>query len=91
MPRSPSPAKIEIGVRPEDVAVFTQAGPGRVPGTILLSEPMGNETIVTLESAGQRVVARAAADFSARPRDLGFFSVAVDRALFFDAETGRRF
>ena len=91
MPRSPAPPKMEIGVRPEDVAVFTEAGSGRVPGTILLSEPMGNETIVTLESAGQRVVARAAADFSARPRDLGFFSVAADRALFFDAETGQKF
>ncbi len=82
---------VEVGVRPEDVAVHPadQPGPDRVPGKILLTEPMGNETIVTLAAGGERVVARAAAGFSARPGAAVFFSVAKDKVHFFNAETGR--
>jgi multiple sugar transport system ATP-binding protein len=86
-----APASMEVGVRPEDISVFEHAAPGRIPGTVVLTEPMGNETIVTLESAGQRVVARAAADFAARPATPVFFSIAEGQALYFDAGTGRRF
>ena len=51
---------------------------------------MGNETIVTLLSEGSQVVARATADFKARPEGTVFFSVSPVNLLFFDAETGRR-
>jgi ABC-type sugar transport system ATPase subunit len=82
---------VEIGVRPEDVTVHETAPPGsdRVPGTVALTEPMGNETIVTLAARGDRVVARAAAGFSARPGAEVFFAVARERARYFDALTGR--
>jgi ABC-type sugar transport system ATPase subunit len=85
------PSMVEVGVRPEDVAVFENPGPGRTSGRVLLAEPMGNETIVTLQSEATRVVARASADFRARPEAPAFFSVSTDKVLFFDAETGRRF
>ena len=81
---------VEVGVRPEDVALFDQPGASRVEASILLTEPMGNETIVTMSSAGERVVARAAADFAARPGSPAFFDVARDKAHFFAADTGRR-
>jgi len=81
---------VEIGVRPEDVEVFAEAGPGRVEGRVLLSEPMGNETIVTLLKEGERVVARASADFAIRPESPVFFSISPRRSLFFDRATGRR-
>ena len=95
LPRSLShasmPSKVEVGIRPEDVAVFPDPGPGLTAGRLLLAEPMGNETIVTLQSEAIRVVARASADFRARPEAPVFFSVSTDKVLFFDAETGRRF
>ncbi len=83
---------VQVGVRPEDVSVFDhdQPGSGRVPGTVSLSEPMGNETIVTLSSGGERVVARAHPGFSARPGASVLFAVSKDKAHFFNAETGRR-
>ena len=81
---------VEVGVRPEDVTLFDQPGPSRVEASVLLTEPMGNETIVTMSSAGERVVARAAADFKARPGSPAFFEVARDKAHFFAVETGRR-
>ena len=85
-------SRVEVGVRPEDVSVFgpDQPGPGRFPGAVLLTEPMGNETIVTLSAGGERVVARAHAGFSARPGAFVLFAVSKDKAHFFNAETGRR-
>lgn len=84
-------ANVEVGVRPEDVAVFTTSGPGRSGASVLLAEPMGNETIVTLQSEGCRVVARASADFGLRAGDSAFFSIIAEKALLFDQETGKRF
>ncbi len=84
------PPKVEVGVRPEDVTVFDHPGPGLAEGRMLLAEPLGNETIVTLMSQGNRVVARAPADFHARSEGPVFFSVSAERVLFFDVETGRR-
>lgn len=89
-PTTAGTATVEVGVRPEDVAVFTEPATGRVEASVLLTEPMGNETVVTLEGAGERVVARAAADFSARPGSVVFFAVAREKAHYFDARTGRR-
>ncbi|MEO8361306.1 MAG: ABC transporter ATP-binding protein [Vicinamibacteria bacterium] len=85
------PEKVEIGVRPEDVAVFEHPGPGLSEGRVLLSESLGNETIVTLMSGGNRVVARASADFQVRPETVVHFSISPERVFFFDAVTGRRF
>ena len=81
---------VEVGARPEDIAIFETPGPGRIEARVLLIEPMGNETIVTLLSDGQTVVARAAADFGPGPEAVAFFSVGEGKALFFDSETGRR-
>ncbi|MBX7184362.1 MAG: ABC transporter ATP-binding protein [Vicinamibacteria bacterium] len=90
-PGPPSrPARIDIGVRPEDVTVSMEPGPSSVGGTVLLAEPMGNETIVTLTSDGSRVVSRAPADFAPRPGSPVYFSIAPGRALYFDGESGRR-
>jgi ABC-type sugar transport system ATPase subunit len=81
---------LEIGVRPEDVSVFREPATGRVEARVLLTEPMGNETIVTLQGAGERVVARAAAEFTARPGSTVFFAVNPDKAHYFDPAGGRR-
>jgi multiple sugar transport system ATP-binding protein len=80
--------RVEVGGRPEDVAVASAAGEGRVPGRVLVLEPMGNETIVTMESGGQRVVARAPAELAAA--ETLWFSVNPERVLLFDPDTGQR-
>lgn len=85
---APAAATIEVGARPEDVTVSAAPLPGFVEGRLLLTEPMGNETIVTLLSDGQRVVARAAADFSARPDEPVYFHVGQEKVVLFDGATG---
>jgi multiple sugar transport system ATP-binding protein len=83
-------ARLEVGVRPEDVSVGERPSAGAAEARVLVAEPMGNETIVTLEREGARIVARAAADLSSEPGSTLWFAPVAERALFFDAETGRR-
>jgi len=83
-------ARLEVGVRPEDVSVAARPVPGGAEARVLVAEPMGNETIVTLERDGVRIVARASADLDLEPGAPLWFAPSAERALFFDAETGRR-
>jgi ABC-type sugar transport system ATPase subunit len=81
---------IEMGVRAEDVRVSPAASAGWTEARVMVVEPMGNETIVTLEAGGRRVVARARADLDLAAGAPAWFSLAPGRELFFDAATGRR-
>ena len=64
---------VEVGVRPEDIEVALQPSDGFAPARLLTAEPMGNETVVTLDASGVRLVARAAPDFAAEPGAPLFF------------------
>jgi multiple sugar transport system ATP-binding protein len=79
----------EVGVRAEDVQLSATALPGWTQARILVVEPMGNETIVTLDAGGRRVVARGSADFAAAAGEPAWFTFAPDRALAFDS-AGKR-
>jgi len=85
----PGDADTETGVRAEDVQVSAVAVAGWTEARVLVVEPMGNETIVTLEGGGRRVVARAPADLDLAPGAPAWFTVAPGRALSFD-NAGRR-
>jgi len=80
----------EVGVRAEDVRISPVAVPGWTEARVLVVEPMGNETIVTLDSAGRRVVARGGADVELAAGAAAWFTFAPERALRFDAASGRR-
>jgi len=83
-------ARVEVGVRPEDVTTADVPGPGRVEGRVQVVEPMGSETLLILEAAGQRVRVRTAGDCAAQPGATLWLSPLLERAVFFDVETGRR-
>jgi sn-glycerol 3-phosphate transport system ATP-binding protein len=79
---------VEVGIRPEDVEVATHPSDGFAPAHLVTAEPMGNETVVTMDANGSRVVARAAPDFAADPGTPLFFRFARGRALLFDTASG---
>ena len=85
----PGDGGTETGVRAEDVQVSAVAVAGWQEARVLVVEPMGNETIVTLEGGGRRVVARAAADLEIAAGDPVWFAVLPGRMLSFDP-SGRR-
>jgi multiple sugar transport system ATP-binding protein len=86
----PPDASLEAGVRPEDVEVALEPRPGFAPGRALTAEPMGNETLVSFEAGGARVVARAGPDFEVAPGAPLFFRPLPERVHLFDTATGRR-
>ena len=53
-------------------------------------EPMGSETLVTLEYRGQRLVARVPADRQFEPGQSAWVRPPPDRVLRFDANGGNR-
>jgi multiple sugar transport system ATP-binding protein len=84
------PARLEAGVRAEDVEIAREPRPGFAPARALTSEPMGNETLVTFAAGDCRLVARAAPEFTAEPGSPVYFRPLPDRVHLFCAETGRR-
>jgi ABC-type sugar transport system ATPase subunit len=86
----PTHGRVELGIRPEHVEVKVESAPGFAPARLLVAEPMGNETILTLEGGGRPVVARAPADFAGERGQPLFFRLPPERVLLFDADTERR-
>jgi multiple sugar transport system ATP-binding protein len=78
-----------LGIRPEHVQVSTTAREGWLPATIYVTELMGNETFVFLQlPGGAKLIARAAADFRAEQETPVWVRFEMEKAAFFDAETG---
>jgi ABC-type sugar transport system ATPase subunit len=78
------------GVRAEDVRLFTTPQPGAAQARVLVVEPMGNETLVTMESAGARIVARGTADLAVSAEGTLWFAVAPEKVVLFAASTGEK-
>jgi multiple sugar transport system ATP-binding protein len=76
-------------VRAEDIAVTADQAPGADEARVLVVEPMGSETLLTLEYRGQRLVARVAGDARYEPGQSAWITLPPDRTLSFDA-TGQR-
>jgi multiple sugar transport system ATP-binding protein len=83
-------AQFDVGVRPEHVRLGASPADGASEARVLVVEPVGSDTIVTLECAGTRLVARAGGEASLEPGQAVRFTVEPDRALFFDADSGLR-
>ncbi len=79
-----------LGVRPEDVLLQRESGPGYVPGEIFVVEDLGNERLVTLDLGGQFVVARTASDYPAEMGEHLWFGFDPERAHLFDPVSERR-
>ncbi|MEI8400908.1 MAG: sn-glycerol-3-phosphate ABC transporter ATP-binding protein UgpC [Alcaligenaceae bacterium] len=81
--------RADLGLRAE---TLTLAKPGDVVlirGKILLLEPLGSDTLATIDYAGQKLIARLAGDFAGAVADTLAFTIDLSQALLFDLETGR--
>jgi ABC-type sugar transport system ATPase subunit len=77
-------AGVTIGVRPEDVEVASSPAAGWDAALVGVVEPMGSETLVTLEYLAQRLVARVPADRPFEPGRAAFVRLPPERTLTFD-------
>jgi ABC-type sugar transport system ATPase subunit len=83
-------ATVTIGVRAEDVVVTASAGGGADQARVLVVEPMGSETLLTLDYRGQRLVARVAGDARYEPGQTVSVTLPPERTLTFDASGQRQ-
>ena len=82
--------RVTLGIRPEHIEVSTANQPGWLTATVHVTELMGNETIAFLRTGGQKIIARAAADFRAEFESVVFLKIQMERTDFFDTDTGMR-
>jgi len=83
-------ATVQIGVRAEDVVVSGAPAAGFDPARIVVVEPMGSETLVTMDFRSQRLIARASGDARFEPGQTAWVSLPAGRLLTFDHDSGRR-
>jgi ABC-type sugar transport system ATPase subunit len=81
--------RMQIGIRPEDVQIAASPAPDWEEARVFVIEPMGSESLVTLERNGHRIVARVAPDLRVEPGQQVWMRFPPDRVLRFD-EQGRR-
>jgi multiple sugar transport system ATP-binding protein len=85
-----SQGRVTFGIRPEHVHLSTVARQGWLPAVVYVTELMGNETFVFLRlPGGDRIIARAAADFRAAEDTPVWVRFEMEKAAFFDAESGK--
>jgi sn-glycerol 3-phosphate transport system ATP-binding protein len=80
---------VKVGIRPEDVQISPEARDGWRQARVLVVEPMGNETLVTLDVGGQRAVARTGGDVDVTADQAVWIGFPPARTLRFDAD-GKR-
>jgi multiple sugar transport system ATP-binding protein len=81
---------VTIGVRAEDVAVTASPAHGSDEARVVVVEPMGSDTLLTLEYRNQRLIARVAGDARFEPGQSVGARLPTDRVLIFDPASGRR-
>jgi multiple sugar transport system ATP-binding protein len=82
--------RVTLGVRPENIDVSSTERAGWVNASIYVTEQMGNETFVFLKMGGDKVIARAPADFRAEMESQVWVQIDGGKVMFFDPESGTR-
>ena len=86
--KASSAKRLTFGIRPEDVALAPAEGSMSVPAVVLLTEPLGAETLVTFKVGDCELVARCAASFALKPGTDLTLHLAGSRMHLFDSDIG---
>ena len=80
----------ELGVRPERIRVVMRDTEAHLRGTVSVLEPLGADTLVTVDCAGHKVVARLPGDCPLRLAEPVQLALEPESIILFDRQTGRR-
>ena len=78
-----------LGVRPEDCSVVA-TGKGSIAGSIYTTELIGDHTLVTVQTAKDKLTVKAPKDFVGKDGDTIGVEMHRDHLYVFDATTGER-
>ena len=76
-----------FGIRPENISLADHGGVA-VPATVVITEPLGAETLVTFQVGAAELVARCAASFNCKPGSATTVYLSAQHMHLFDAATG---
>ena len=82
---------VDLGIRPEDLAIASERDDypvASVPATVVVLEPLGAETLVTLRIGEHELVCRARPDVGVQPSQTVDARMRLDKMHLFDAESG---
>jgi multiple sugar transport system ATP-binding protein len=82
-----APAKLLMGIRPEDLQVVDGTAPGRLSGKVGVVEPLGPTTLLTVQVGDRTIRLAAPPDIAARPGEPIHLEPRAERIRWFDAET----
>lgn len=86
--------KIKFGVRPENVMEYNKISHSKTASPfnikVQMNELLGSECMIYSEFEGEEIVARVDAHNQNKPGDTMTFAFDMNKAHFFDAETGKR-
>ena len=86
--RAQGTSKLVFGIRPENISLSPADGLVALPAQVVLSEPLGAETLVTFQAGEVELVARCAASFSLTPGTPLTIYLDPAQMHLFDASTG---
>jgi multiple sugar transport system ATP-binding protein len=84
------PRNLTMGIRPEHIRVAATARDGWTQATVYVTELMGSEVLVVLESGDKQIVARAPGNFRADTGSTVWIEFDAQQVHFFDSEDGVR-
>jgi multiple sugar transport system ATP-binding protein len=76
-----------LGIRPEDLRVVDGPGPGRLAGQVMVVEPLGPHTLVTLRVGEGSIRLATEADRSLHPGEIIHVEPRPERMRWFDANS----
>ncbi len=80
--------RVQFGIRPENIALTVQPDSVEVKSTVVLTEPLGAETLVTFKVGDCELVARCPASFADAPGSQRTLYLSAAHMHLFNAETG---
>jgi multiple sugar transport system ATP-binding protein len=82
-------AQTQFGIRPENLALSASEGAISARANVVITEPLGAETLVTFKIGDSEMVARCAASFTGKPGDAMQVYLASSHMQLFDAASGQ--
>jgi multiple sugar transport system ATP-binding protein len=81
-------ADVRMGIRPDQIAIATEAGAGTTPGRILVTEPLGGDMLVDAEIGADKLLVKTKPDFAGRRGDACHVAFDTSRWHLFSKQTG---
>lgn len=80
--------EVRMGIRPDDIAISHSTSDDAFPARVLVTEPLGGNTLVDVELGHSKVLVKTDSDYQADMGDRCFLTFDTRRWHLFDKETG---